>query len=347
MNNTDKNSSEEVDLGQLFRAIISLFRQLFSGVSNFLLKIYSLFIHALKLVIEYYKVVIPVILISFLIGLFKETKSNPQYSSKMLVKTFFDSKYQLIDNLNYYNTLIENNNLEELEKIFKIDTNELASLISFKIEAGLETRNDLLKYYDKYVKEIDTSMTELITFDEFIKNRELVSGNLFDISVVSEKRDIFKKLEPGLKKSFANEYSVKIKQKRDSIIQVKKESIEEQIIDINRLKKTYVEVLELESKNPNLNLSYGQLPLTEQVSKTKEFELLNKELELKNSLRMLNEQKINTDEYYEILSSFQEVGSKHQTLTTNFKIIYPIYSLIALFLIFGIWKFVIYVKNYE
>lgn len=347
MSNTDKNASEEVDLGQLFRAIISLFRQLFTGVSNILLKIYSLFIHTLKLVIEYYKVVIPVILISFLIGLFKETKSKTQYSSKMLVKTFFDSKYQLIDNLNYYNTLIKNNNLEELETIFEIDTNELASLISFKIEAGLETRNDLLRYYDKYVKEIDTSMTELITFDEFIKNRELVSGNLFDISVVSEKGDVFKKLEPGLKKSFANEYSVKIKQKRDSIIQVKKESIEEQIIDINRLKETYVEVLELESKNPNLNLSYGQLPLTEQVSKTREFELLNKELELKNSLRMLDEQKIKTDEFYEILSSFQEVGSKYKTLTTNFKIIYPIYSLIALFLIFGMWKFVIYIKNYE
>ena len=31
-------------------------------------------------------------------------------------------------------------------------------------------------------------MTELITFDEFIKNRDLFSGDLFDISVVSEKR---------------------------------------------------------------------------------------------------------------------------------------------------------------
>ena len=40
-------------------------------------------------------------------------------------------------------------------------------------------------------------MTELITFDEFIKNRELVSGNLFEISVVSEKKDVFKKLEGG------------------------------------------------------------------------------------------------------------------------------------------------------
>ena len=59
MSNTDKNASEEVDLGQLFRAIINLFRQLFTGVSNILLKLYSLFIYSLKLVIEYYKIVIP------------------------------------------------------------------------------------------------------------------------------------------------------------------------------------------------------------------------------------------------------------------------------------------------
>ena len=36
-------------------------------------------------------------------------------------------------------------------------------------------------------------------FDEFIKNRDLLSGDLFEITVVSEKKDVFKKLEGGSK----------------------------------------------------------------------------------------------------------------------------------------------------
>ena len=51
----------------------------------------------------------------------------------MLVKTFFDSKYQLIDNLNYYNDLISNSNHEELSNIFEIDKEDLSLLINFQL----------------------------------------------------------------------------------------------------------------------------------------------------------------------------------------------------------------------
>ena len=113
------------------------------------------------------------------------------------------------------------------------------------------------------------------------------------------------------------------------------------------MKQTYVEVLEAESKNSNLNLAYGQIPMTEQISKTREFELLTKEIELKNDLRLLEEQKITVDEYYEIISSFQDTGTKYMPLTVNFKVIYPLGSLIVFFISFALWRFVVYVKNYE
>ena len=347
MSNTDKNASEEVDLGQFFKVIENFFKFLFSASSRVFIKIYNVFIFSIKLIIDYYKIITPVLLISILFGVFKEINSKPLFSSKMLVKTFFDSKFQLIDNVDYYNSLINNKNIDELNKVFRIEKVDIESLVSFNIQPGLETKNDLLKEYDKYVKEIDSSMTKLITFEDFIKNRELVSGNLFEISVVSEKRDVFKKLELGLKQSFANNYSVVKKQKRDSIITIKKGVIKNQIEEINKLKQTYIGVLETESKNSNLNLAFGQIPMTEQISKTREFELLNKEIELKNELRLLEEQKIIVDEFYEILSSFQQSGTKYKPLTTNYKIIYPLYSFIAFFVCFALFKFITYVKNYE
>ncbi|MGB2232663.1 MAG: hypothetical protein ACPH12_07025 [Flavobacteriaceae bacterium] len=347
MSNTDKNSSEEVDLGVLFKAISNMFKALFSSLASSFLKIYRLFIYACKIIINNYKIILPIIIVSFLLGVFKESKSNPLYSSKMLVKTFFDSKYQLIDNLDYYNSLIINENLKELKMVFDIDDDDLKSLVSFSISPGLESRNDLLKHYDKYVKEIDTSMTSLISFEEFIKNRELFSGNLFEISVVSNKTDVFKKLEKGLNTSFENDYSLQVKKKRDSVILITKKSIKEQVKQINVLKETYINVLEQESKSPDLTMGYTQIPLAEQPSKTKEFELLNKEIELQDKLRVLEEKLIRENQFFEIISRFQDSGTRYKTLSTNYKIVYPIYSFLMLIAVFCLSKFIIYAKNYE
>ena len=257
----------------------------------------------------------------------------------MLVKTFFDSKFQLIDNIDYYNSLISNKNTQALQPIFEIEKEDLESIKSFDIEPGLETRNDLLKYYDSYIKEIDTSMTTLITFDEFIKNRELVSGNLFAITVVSEKKDIFNNLEYGLRKSFANSHSIKVKQKRDSVFILQKESLLSQLDELSKLKETYVNVLEQESKAPNLKLKlWTKFPLTEQISKTKEFEIISKELELKNRLRQLEQNQIEINEFYEILSSFQKVGSKYKPITVNYKIVYPLIPLLIFISLFFIME---------
>jgi hypothetical protein len=347
MSNTDKNSSEEVDLGVLFKAIGNMFKALFSSIASIFSKIYRLFIYSCKILIDNYKIILPVIIVSFLIGVFKESKSEPLFSSKMLVKTFFDSKYQLIDNLNYYNSLINNENLKELKMVFDIDDDDLKSLVSFSISPGLESRNDLLKHYDRYVKEIDTSMTSLISFEEYIKNRELFSGNLFEISVVSNKTDVFKKLEKGLNTSFENDYSLQIKKKRDSVILITKTSIKEQVKQINALKETYINVLEEESKSPDLTMGYSQIPLAEQPSKTKEFELLNKEIELQDKLRVLEEKLIRENQFFEIISRFQDSGTIYKTLTTNYKIVYPIYSFLLLLVVFCLSKFIIYAKNYE
>lgn len=347
MSNTDKNPSEEVDLGQIFNAIGGLFKNIYHAIFNLFYKFFKAVISILKLLIDNYKIVLPLVIISFLLGVYKESKTNPLYNSKMLVKTFFDSKFQLIDNIDYYNSLISNKNTEALQPIFEIEKEDLESIKSFDIEPGLETRNDLLKYYDLYIKEIDTSITSLISFNEFIKNRELVSGNLFGITVVSEKKDIFKNLEYGLRKSFANSHSIKVKQKRDSIFILQKESLLNQLDDLKKLKETYVNVLEQESKTPNLNLNYGQVPLNEQISKTKEFEIINKEIELKNRLRQLEQNQIEISEFYEILSSFQEVGSDYKPITINYKIVFPLISLLIFISLFLLWKAVIFIKNYD
>ena len=347
MSNTDKNASEEIDFGPIFNALSAIFTGIKSAVVYLVWKSYSLVIYSIKAIIVNYKVIVPVLLLAFLAGLFNEKKSKPLYNSKMLVMTYFDSKYQLVENLNYYNALIANKDTNELSRVFKIDVIDLESLYSFEISPGLETRNDQLKYYDTYLKQIDTSMTEVISFDEFIKNRDLLSGNLFEINVIAEKKDVFRKLENGLKGSFANNHSVKVKSKRDSSLTLKSKTIKSQIEQINDLKETYVSVLKQQAETPNLKMGFSEIPVTEELPRTFEYDLLKTELSLRDRLRDIEETKIKYNEFYDILSSFQETGTRYKSLTTNYKIVYPLYVFILMIFIFCSRKLIMYIKNYE
>lgn len=347
MSEEQKNISEEVDLGKLFNAIASLFTGLFNIIGRIFNFFFSNTLFSLKIIIRNYKVVIPVLILSSILGYVIEKDSEPFFQSKMLVRTFFDSKFQLVDNLKYYNSLIRNESYEELSQIFEINPNEIAKLKSFKIDPGLETRNDHLKYYDAYIKEIDTSMSEIITFDEFIENRDLLSGDLFEITAISAKKDIFKKLEIGLKESFANKYSTKIKQMRDSSWVVRKKTIINQINNINELKKAYLSYLEMESKSPKLKMSFGEIPVTQEKAKTYEFELLNQEIQLQEKLRDLEEEKIRYDQFYEILSSFQETGTIYKPITKNYVVFFPIFSFFVLIIIYLSYRAIIYILKYE
>ena len=76
MSNTDKNASEEVDLGVLFNAIGRFFQKYLSFITFAFHKSYSLIIYSLKIVIKYYKIIIPVIIISFFLESIKSQKRN-------------------------------------------------------------------------------------------------------------------------------------------------------------------------------------------------------------------------------------------------------------------------------
>ncbi|WP_197429370.1 hypothetical protein, partial [Winogradskyella endarachnes] len=69
----------------------------------------------------------------------------------------------------------------ELSNIFKIDTSDAKTLVSFELEAGPESQNDLFIEYDEYVQSVDTSLVDELSFIDYINNRDLMSSRLFNI----------------------------------------------------------------------------------------------------------------------------------------------------------------------
>jgi hypothetical protein len=341
--------SEEVDLGHLFKLIGNAFDRLFKFIGSIIKAIYSVFIYALKAVISNFKIIVISMLIAAVIGYGLEKIQKPVYLSSMLVKPYFDSKFQLVTNINYYNALIQEKDFKELHTIFEINIEDADKIIEFKISPGPETENDKIVQYDKFVRSIDSVRAQDISYDDYIENRSIYTGDIFEINVMSGKKDIFRFLEKGLNSTFTNTYSVKKMEKRDSLIAISKSRILNSLKEVDSLKRVYIGVMEGESKNENkqdISMTKDGI-LVQEKTQTKEFELLEKQLSLRRELSALEAQKVEEDVFFDTMSSFQDVGARHKSIKKMYTFIFPVLALLVLIFGYLTKKSVKYIRNYE
>ncbi|GAA4941959.1 hypothetical protein GCM10023314_13750 [Algibacter agarivorans] len=341
--------SEEVDLGQLFKLIGNMFDRLFRFVGNIFKSILSVIIFIIRAVINNFKIIVISMVLAGVIGYAIEKAKQPVYTSSMLVKPYFDSKFQLVTNINYYNALIADKDFKQLGNLFKIEEDFANEILEFEITPGPETENDRILEYEEFIKQVDSTRATEIYFDAFIENRSIYSGSIYEIGVKSFKKDIFRSLEEGLNSTFTNTYSVKKMEKRDSLIAIDKNRIMNSLQQVDSLKNVYIKVLQEESSSKNsgtITLKDGMSLVQERVD-TKEFELLDKELQLRQQLSTLESQKVEEDVFFDTLSSFQDVGSEYSSLWTKYVLIFPLLAFVILTMVFLMKKLIRFVNNYE
>lgn len=344
-----ESQNEEVDLGQLFNAIGKLFEKLFSFIGQLIKGIFSAIIFSLKPIVNNFKMILIILMASALIGFVVERLRAPIYVSDMLVRPYYDSKYQLANNVDYFNALIGSENYKELSNIFEIDSSTTAKeLIGFEIEIGPETQNDLLKEYDDYLKSLDSTLAVEVTYEDFIENRDILAGSIFSIKAKATNNDIFPSLEQGFIKTFENEYSTKLKARSDSIRQVQKLNYLVELERIENLQKTYLDIKTNESNKGEVRLGVdGLIPLIQEKTETKEFELFQEELRIRNALRLLEEEALEESEYYDILSSFEEVGTVELDIMERFSLVFPLVCLLIMVIVYIALRIFKFIKEYE
>lgn len=344
-----QNASEEVDLGQLFTLIGNAFNKLVAFIASIFKAIFSVFVLTLKAVIVNFKIIVITMIIAGVLGYAIDKYKPNLYSSTMLVKPYFDSKYQLVNTINYYNALLETEEYSTLSDVFGLAEEEVKEISSFEINPGPETENEKMVQYNNFLKSIDSAYASEITFEDFEENRSIYSGDLFEIKVFSHKKDIFQKLEEGLGGSFTNVYSEKKMKKRDSLISIKKENIMQQLKEVATLQGVYIKVLEEESKSAPTEISIGGEGLTfnKDKTQTKEFELLNTEIKLRNELKALDEQKVEEDVFFDVIASFQQVGNLDIKWYQRYMLIFPILAFTLLCISYLTSRLVRFVNNYE
>lgn len=344
----NNQASEEVDLGQLFKAIGNLFDRFYRFISSIFKSIFSVLIYTLKAIIDNFKIIVTVMVVFAVLGFALEKYRPKVYTSSMLVRPYFDSKYQLFKNIDYYNALLDNDDYKKLADIFNIDKDTIKKVKSFEVELPFESENTKILKYERFIKSIDSTRAINISYEEFVENEDVYSGNEFEIIVESNKKDIFLSLKEGINNAFTNEYSINKKQKRDSLNYIQKENITQAIKEVDSLQKVYIKVLEEESKSTAKGISIGEgFTLDNEKSSTKEYELLNREIQLRDQLRKLEQEKVEDDVFFDIISDFQAVGELKREITDRYSILFPAFGFVLLCLLFLTSRLVRFVKNYE
>ena len=344
----NNNYTEDADILVLLKYFERGILKIFKFFGSIFMFIYSAIIYTLRAVLLNIKLIATVVILCAIAGFALEYFSPKKYEATMLVRTFFDSQYQLATNIDYYNALLTDQDYGSLNDVFNIEEESVENILEFSMAIGPETENDRILQYENFIKRIDSVRAQEISFDEYIEGRGILEGNLFEITVVSKDKNIFPSLEEGIYKSFKNLYSIKKMEKRDSLIAIQKVNLREAIAEIDSLQNVYINVLEEESAATKATINFGQgFPLTQEKSNTKEFQLLNKEIELRERLRTLDEQMIEENDYFDVISSFQEAGNEYKEWSDYYLFILPILGFLALCFIYIFNKLTVYVKAYE
>lgn len=316
MSNQQKsNREEEVDLGSLFIIIEKVFSKLFNLIWISLKSLFHYLITSLIFVKRKFIIIAIFTIIGSLVGLFLELISPERYGSQMLIEPNFKSARQIYNSIRFYDDLVKQKDTARLQSIFKLSKEDAASLRGFEI-TPIPLENDIISAYDELIVAIDTSTIKSYNYNEFKNSFTSYDYRYHEISVEAEKNDVFQKLGTVIIESVVtNPYYNRIKEITNSNLNRTDSLFKSNLKQLDSLRMVYTSVMIEEarktSSGTNIDLGGGK-------ERTKELELFETNRKINEDLRELAEEKSRMYEVVNVVSDFQEIGSKVKGVTKNY-----------------------------
>lgn len=184
----DKNEiQEEVTVTPVIRDIERLFNKLFKLIFGILGMIYQGAVNLINVIFARFIWFFILVLLGGSLGFFSTTFMPRQYASEMVLQLNVDSKEQLMNDVNYINALVNNQDTDQLEDIFKISPDDAKSLQACEVypySSYIEKTEALNQFY----RNTDTAVFNELNFDQVM--------NPSNIELSSKFRIVFKGTDP-------------------------------------------------------------------------------------------------------------------------------------------------------
>ncbi len=337
--------SEEVDLSQLFKLIGNAFNRLFNFIGSTLKSLFNFVILFLLFIRKYFVKIVVIVIVGFVIGIFTDIVEGPKYISTMLVEPNFNSVEQLYKNMHVYNELVQAKDSVALSEILGISKKEARSLKEFKVNAYAD-KNQKLKLFDNFVKDLDTITVKSTNPEKFLNNFNTLSLRFHLLTVTATDNSVAKKIEPVIIEAIKrNVYFNQQKEINNINIALKTSFYTKQLAEIDSLQTLYKNIMLKQVDRPvaGTNISLG-----DNVNKeNKEFILINKKEEIQSKVLELNIMRVNKLDIINVISDFPDKGLKDLQVLKSYKFRIPALLLTLSLLFFGLFSLNNYLNAYQ
>ena len=279
-----KNTSDEIDLGQLFQLIGRGFQKIFNFIGSIFKGIFHLVILFLLFLQKNFIVLAIAIVVGATAGFLADMYKTPKFISKMVVEPNFNSVQQLYNNIDFYNDLAKAEDSLTLSRALDISVGEAATIEEVFVDSYSD-ENQKIKLFDDFIRELDTTTVKALDYESYLKNFNSMDARFHQISLVSTNDQVAKKAQPAIVKSIsANEYFKLQKRINDENLELQEKIYNQQLSEIDSLQQLYKRVLEKEADKPmqgtNINLAENGESQNKELALVKERDVLKKPIGL-------------------------------------------------------------------
>jgi len=344
--------TEELDLGQLFQLIGNAFNRFFKFIGSILKSIFLAFVWLVFFVKRQFLKLLIAVIAGVILGFVFMAYFGPTYKSFVVVKQNYKTGENLNNLIGYFNALIAEDDILALSNALGgIDSLTTSSIKAFQI-ISVSDKNQLLKNYDAYLKEIDSVLASTIDYSIFLANDKVFNHKFQKLTIKAKKGINFESVfEEIVNKINTNEYFLR-EQRKDTIeLNNRIIALERALVKSDSLQNTYKRVLEMSPEEGSSQTSVT-IKNSEDLNKTREFELYKNDIEIQRELIELERQKENRKYILEIISSRHEAPTVDNTkvllgLQLHLKYYFAVlFFLLTLLFLLG-KQFIIYLDKFK
>ncbi len=340
-----ENTSEEIDLGQLFTLIGNAFNRFFRFIGNIFKGLFHYIILFLQFIQQHFWKFAIAGVIGIIGGGYWDYVSEPVYKSSMVVEPNFNSVQQLYNNIEFYNELAEEEEFQSLAEALKVSVEEAASMKKFEIES-FSDQTQKIKQFSEFIKELDTISQKKVDFDDYLKNFNNINAKFHKVTIEAKDAKVAKKCQWAIVSSIENNQYFKLQKQINEINLALQDSIvEKQLLEIDSLQKFYRKIKTLEASKPEGSTSINLAD--SESDKSPEIELLSQIKLLKNEMVVLNDKKANTTNTINIISAFPNKGVLINDVLKRKIVLLPLVLIGAVFLFLWVLSLNTFLKNYK
>lgn len=304
----EKQTPEEVDLGQLFKLIGNAFSRFFNFIGSILNGLFLAFVWVVFFIKKHVIKIMVAAILGFGFGYSKEKIADPVFQSSVIVKQNYDTGKNLYNLIDYYNQLIKDQDTLALKSALNVSTQLAASIKDIDVEPTV-SETQMIKNYDDYIKGLDSALAATINYETYYKNINLPEFEEQRIKInVSNKINVNPVFEKIVENINSSDYFKRENEKDIRQLNNREAALKQVLVKSDSLQNMYKRVLEM----PLDQTSGAQTSITiegsDQIDKTKEFELYKSEIEIRRELVQIERERADKEQILEIVSNKQETA---------------------------------------